>query len=935
MAVLLERERELGELTGALGEVGEGKGCLLAVEAAAGLGKTRLLQEAREAAEGAGLSVLSGRATELETDFPFALVRQLFESELDSLPADQRDQALEGASAARGALGLDADGRPDQDTFAVLHGLYWVTAALAERKPLLLAIDDTHCADSASLDYLGFLLPRLEELPVLLVVTGRPDEPDRSGGFRRVMTDTAARHMTLAPLSAEGAAVLLGQELDGEPSPPFAAACFEVSGGNPFLLRELARTLLQRGIEPLPQHADQVRELVPERVAQTVLPRIERLPPQAGALARALAVLGDASDPRLVAELAGIDADQARHAADELRASAIFDPDSSLRFIHPLMRNAVYADIPSGERGQAHASAAVLLRGRRAGLEEIATQLLASEGRGDRATTEALIEAGKRALATGAPHSAVAYLNRALQEPPPDDLRAVVLAPMITAVSRAADHEAWAAIEPEVLAELDREPSLRLEWAGQLTLVMAMGGRFEEAAALLVEAVDVAVGEDDVHRAFQLESQLNTLAQMVPSLPQVDLTRHADRIDSDSSSGRLAAAIEARAALVDGSAREAVDAAGRALADDGAIFAEEPELAAADIVVMTLVAADEVDAARRAAVQALGIGREHGATPMIARGFFLRGFAAWGSGDLISAEADMRQAIDLVRMAGIPPLVVLYTGLFVEILIERDQLDEAEGGLRLLGVAEGPIPLNPMFSSFLLTRGHLRFERGELEAALEDFEALQRLTDLMGPGPVMSACPQTVRAMVATGERERALELAEEMLVFARRWGAPGSVSHLLRARATAQGGKEGIETLEEAATMLEDSPRLIERLHALTDLGEALRHEGRRAEARAPLREALQLARRCGAMRIAKRAHEELSATGETVRRYTPVGVESLTPSERRVAELAASGMTNRQIAQSLFVTVKTVEAHLSATYDKLDIASRRQLPAALGEPN
>ncbi|MDQ2630693.1 MAG: helix-turn-helix transcriptional regulator, partial [Actinomycetota bacterium] len=118
-----------------------------------------------------------------------------------------------------------------------------------------------------------------------------------------------------------------------------------------------------------------------------------------------------------------------------------------------------------------------------------------------------------------------------------------------------------------------------------------------------------------------------------------------------------------------------------------------------------------------------------------------------------------------------------------------------------------------------------------------------------------------------------------------------------------------------------------------LVDLGEALRREGRRADARTPLREALELARRCGAGRIAKRAHDELQASGETVRRYTPIGVESLTPSERRVAELAASGMTNRQIAQSLFVTVKTVEAHLSAAYDKLDIESRRQLPAALGE--
>lgn len=130
---------------------------------------------------------------------------------------------------------------------------------------------------------------------------------------------------------------------------------------------------------------------------------------------------------------------------------------------------------------------------------------------------------------------------------------------------------------------------------------------------------------------------------------------------------------------------------------------------------------------------------------------------------------------------------------------------------------------------------------------------------------------------------------------------------------------------------MLEDSPLHLVRAHVLLDLGGALRRAGSRTEAREPLRQALEFARRGGMARTARLARDELQATGETVRRYAPIGVESLTPSERRVAEMAASGMSNRQIAQSLFVTVKTVEAHLSAAYDKLDISSRRQLPGAL----
>jgi DNA-binding CsgD family transcriptional regulator len=933
MGLLLERERELGELKAALDEVMAGKGGAVAVEAGAGLGKTRLLQEARGAAAAAGLNVLSGRATELERDFPFALARQLLETEITALPADERERVLEGASAARGALGLDPASDRDHDTFAVLHGLYWVTAALAERKPLLLAIDDAHTADAASLDYLGFLLPRLEELPVLLVVTGRPDEPDPSGGFRRLMTDPQARHMTLDPLSAEATTALLAQELDREPRPPFAAACFEVSGGNPFLLRELARTLAQRDIEPLTEHAEQVRELVPERVAQTVLMRIQRLSSEAQALVRCLAVLGDGGESRFVAELAELDPEEISKAADELRASSVLDGGATLRFIHPLARNAVYADIPTGERAQAHLRAAALLREHEASPEQISTQLLASEGRGDREAVEKLIEAGERALASGAPRSAIAYLSRALREPPPPELRAAILQPLIIASSRAADQSAWAEIEADVLAELERDPALRSRWAVPLTVAMSLGGHFEEAAAILKEAVELAVAEGEVERAFQLEAQLRTMAMLAPSLPSVDLSRYFDQIDPHSPAGRLAAAMEAGSAVAGGSAEEAAEAAKRALADDAVILVEEPELVAATLALLALVLADELDAARKAIERAHAIAQARDATPELVRSWFCSGFLAWASGDFPSAEADMRQAINLARLAGILPLALIYSSYLIEILIERDEMEEAEALLQATGLASGPIPENVMFAPFQLIRTHLRFERGEMEETAEDFLAIADQTERLGigDGPLGIACLWGIRALVAIGECERAEEMAGRGMVFARRWGAAGLVAHVMRGVAATKEGAEKVALLEEAAATADGSLGLPERAHALLELGEALRRDGHRAKARGPLRGALEQARRCGMVRVAKRANDELQASGEKVRRYTPIGVESLTPSERRVAELAASGMTNRQIAQHLFVTVKTVEAHLSAAYDKLDIDSRRQLPAAL----
>lgn len=932
--MLLERERELAEIDAAVGEASTGRGCAVAIEASAGLGKTRLLQEARKAGMRAGMTVMAARATELERDFPFALARQLFESRLVALPADELESVLEGAAASRSALGLGPDDESTHDSFAVLHGLYWVTATLAEREPLLLAVDDAHTADAASLDYLRFLLPRLEELPVLLVVACRPDEPDPSGGLGEILTDHSVRHLSPSPLSTDATGTLLVERLGRQPEPAFVATCHELTGGNPFLLSELARTLAEQDIEPVTAQMDRVRELAPEKVARAVLMRIERISAEAGELARSLAVLGDESDSRLVSELAGVDPEAASRAADELRASAVFDTGATLRFVHPLVRNAVYADVPAGERTQAHSRAASLLRARTAGPEQIATQLLAAEARGERATVETLLKAGERALAAGAPRSAIAYLTRALREPPPAELRPEVLDLLITATFRAADQAAFGEIEADVFAEMERDPSLRTRWAIPLTMALAMSGRFEEVASTLEQAVEVAVAEGDAERAFQLEAQLKTVGLLGTAVPEVDLTRYADQIDPEGLAGRLAAAMEARAAVTNGTAKEAADAAKRALASGGAIFEEESEIAAPVISVLTLVISDELDAARDAVEQARAMARKSGATPALIRASFLGSFVAWGHGDLVTAEADMRQAIDLARLAGIVPLVLLFTPSLIEILIERDELRAAEAELQAMGMTAGPVPKNVIFNALLLIRMHLRVEQGAFEQAAEDFTLFSGQMEAMDLGSgITMGTPWAARALVAVGNRAQACEVADRMMPPALAWGAPAVIAHVLRGVAVSRGGSEGVERLEEAAGLMERSPRRLERAHVLLELGEALRREGRRADARVPLRQAFELARRCGAVRVAKRAHAELQATGETVRRYVPIGVESLTPSERRVAELAASGMTNRQIAQLLFVTVKTVEAHLSAAYDKLDIGSRRQLPEALEE--
>lgn len=183
------------------------------------------------------------------------------------------------------------------------------------------------------------------------------------------------------------------------------------------------------------------------------------------------------------------------------------------------------------------------------------------------------------------------------------------------------------------------------------------------------------------------------------------------------------------------------------------------------------------------------------------------------------------------------------------------------------------------------------------------------------------------------GQRERALELAAEEVELARKWGAPRALGHALWTQGVVLSGTAGEESLREAVAVLEGSPARLEYARALAELGASLHRSGSRREARPPLRQALELARACGATPLAERVHEELRASGASVPKLTRTGADTLTASERRVARFAAAGMTNKQIAQELFVTLKTVEAHLAHAYRKLHISSRSELVAVLGD--
>jgi ATP/maltotriose-dependent transcriptional regulator MalT len=268
-------------------------------------------------------------------------------------------------------------------------------------------------------------------------------------------------------------------------------------------------------------------------------------------------------------------------------------------------------------------------------------------------------------------------------------------------------------------------------------------------------------------------------------------------------------------------------------------------------------------------------------------------------------------------------------------LLDRGRVADAERALAELPAQWGPTARNRWLRGASL-RARLRLAQGRAQEALPELQA--QLQDDEARGRVVTARdrirPALVAALAQLGRREQALILADEQLAVARRRTLPTVEARLLLARAQAVEAPDRVAALEQAVEAARRSPSRLVRAEALGELGAALRRSGERVAARVPLREARELAHVCGASGLEAQAHEELLIAGARPQRVALSGVDALTASERRVAELAARGYRNREIAQALFVTLKTVEVHLGHVYAKLAIRGRSQLSDALGGP-
>jgi hypothetical protein len=288
---LYEREGELVRVDALLAAARAGRGGVLLITGRAGIGKTMLLGAARERAGQAGMQVLAGRGGELESGFSFGVARQLFEPLLAGTGAAERDALLAGAArralvALEGQAGAAPSAAGSEPPFAVMHGLYWLAVNASGAGPVLVAVDDVHWADQASLRFLLYLADRLAGLPVALVLSWRAAEAeDDADRLARLEQIAAGSVVSLAPLSRRGVRALLTHEFGTAPAERFAAACHAVTGGNAFLLRELIQQLRADGIGPSEEAAARVAALGPRSVAQAVALRVARLGPAAGELA--------------------------------------------------------------------------------------------------------------------------------------------------------------------------------------------------------------------------------------------------------------------------------------------------------------------------------------------------------------------------------------------------------------------------------------------------------------------------------------------------------------------------------------------------------------------------------------------------------------------------------------------------------------------------
>jgi DNA-binding NarL/FixJ family response regulator len=943
---LVARERQLARATGVLADGGP---WAVQVAGPAGMGKSRLLRELRTIAESRGHLVLPGRAADFDAEPAFGIVRHALDDWLRSLPAAERERLVADDAAELAAV-LPTAGAPGSDdplTAQERHRGYDALRRLlhraAEQRPVLLVLDDVHWADAASIELLVHLHARPPRGAVRVVLGFRPAQlPAQLGrAAAAAVREEEAVRIDLEPLDLPAALRVLG---DGVPE-QVARQLHQESGGTPFFLLALARAYLQgeRRAGPAPDGGH-----VPDAVRVALAGELDSLPPDALRLLRGAAVAGDPWDVLTAARAAELEPEAVPWALEALLTSGLAlasETPRALVFRHPIVRDAVLADAGVAWAARAHGQVARHLEAHGAPPTARAPHLERSALPGDAAAIATLRAAGD-ALVRRAPSLAARWFAAAATLVPEDPAsapeRIALRLQEAEAATSAGELERGSAALGAVLELLPADDPQRPVVVAQRAGVEHLLGRHRDAHARLSTAR--AGAGPGTAAAVLLDLELAACAGFETRPPEM-LERARAARDAADALGRpeLAAAAAGQMGMASyflGVPLDEVldDGARRFAALDDAELADRLDLGL--WLGWTEAVCERHEASLATTDRVLRVVRETGRGSSL---LLTRTAAAWSLlrlGRLAEAERMIDAAIETGRVTrnlflsvslGQRAILRLAQGRVV------DAVADGEESVRL--VAHADPGLIPGMSGFYLAAPLLAAGRhGEARAALlAQLDGDHLRTSRSGEVP---ACEVLVRAALADGD------LAE-----ARRWAdravAATHGGHLLAEDAHAQravaevaivAGEPDVaaERAMAAAARSAAASLPIEAGRCETVAGRALAAAGRRDEAAELLRRAADRLGAIGAHGWSDAADLELRRLGRrrrTAPRGTSAGLGALTEREHQIAQLVRAGLRNRQIADRLYISEKTVERTLSAAFAKLGVGNRAALAAALAD--
>lgn len=939
--LLVERERETDRIASALHDAVTGIGKLMVFEAQTGMGKTALIHHARERARASGLHVFASTASEFEKEYPFGTVLSLFSSHLRALDPADRDRAFDGrAQACRNLFehaGPDDMLQDDAAQFSIIDGLYWLIVNISATSPVALVIDDLQCVDNPTLRLLDYLARRAYTLPIAVIVALLSGDSQNSQPLTASLLTTASEHMHLQPLTPAGIETFLHINASALPSiEGLAPALAEVTGGSPYLVAELARSLATESPPTLGSPLDGIDAFVPATVRQQVMTRLIRMGESEVALAQACAVLDERATLGLAASLAGASLQNAAEATDRLIQSNILSAQGNrLIFPQPLIRLAIYDALPPGKRALAHATAATLLRQVGDCADEVAHHLLKGAPVTEVWAADALESGAISAARKGSPATAAKYLRRAITAGVPQRRRSTLLRDL--GLLEAASGETESALgRLESAAQLMDDPAERAHCLYARGLTLYRDGRHAHAAKAFAQSALIAERADG-ELALTASGAWIFTSFYLDGVPPTALTRLEELSTVVRQNGAFSAADKSVLAI--GALRSSMTTPPAALGakmasealDGGVLYGDQAsDCVAATWAILALIYGGRVDEAASGVEDVLADARARGNVPAVAEASLLRSFVHLTRGEVDKAYDDARAAVEGVDNGwyGLAPLAF---GTLAQCHIERDEIDAAEAVLReadtILGSERSQA--RGLKSWIEMSRGRLCYRRGDMQAALSNFLAAGSTLSVFGTAnpAVMRWRTMAGLAAKAVGDLELAAELIDQGLRLAQAFGLNQEIGAAMRAKAALMTGPERQHLLQESLASLEEAGNALDLAETLCELGAEVRRSGQRVRSRELLSRAMDIAYRNGALAVVNRAREELLASGARPRRPLITGIGSLTPTEQRVAGLAAEGLTNPEIAERLYLAKSTVAWHLRHIFLKLHIESRGDL--------